>query len=157
MNKNLENRVLLLIAGSGFDKKDLLPFEYYDLGQVDNHLGIASAYQAADIFACPSIEDSGPSMINQSLMCGTPVVSFEMGVALDLILNGKTGYRAKLKDSQDLANGMCSILNMPDAEYEEMANNCRKLALKLYEPTVNINNWLHIINNENGKGNNLIS
>ncbi|MEO7294336.1 MAG: glycosyltransferase, partial [Ginsengibacter sp.] len=146
MNKNLENRVLLLIAGSGFDKKDLLPFDYYDLGQLDNHLGIASAYQAADIFACPSLEDSGPSMINQSIMCGTPVVSFEMGVAIDLILNGKTGYRAKLKDTQNFANGMYSILNMTDAEYKEMANTCRQLALKLYEPSVNINNWLKILN-----------
>ena len=149
-NKNLENAILLLIAGSGFEKlKDLLPFEYHNLGKLDNTHGIASAYQAADIFACPSIEDSGPSMINQSIMCGTPVVSFEMGVALDLVLNGNTGYRAKLKDTQDLANGMYSILNMPDAEYEVMANNCRKLALKLYEPSVNINNWLNIMNSKN--------
>ena len=151
-NPALDNNVLLLVAGNGFDKiKGNLPFSYFNMGMLDSPYGIASAYQAADIFVCPSLEDSGPSMINQSIMCGTPVVSFEMGVALDLVFNGKTGYRAKLKDSKDLAQGMYNILTMPVEEYEIVQNNCRKLALDLFEPTVNIENWLQILNGKNEK------
>jgi glycosyltransferase involved in cell wall biosynthesis len=45
-------------------------------------------------------------MINESIMCGTPVVSFRMGVAEDLIINGETGYIVKLKNIRDLANGI---------------------------------------------------
>jgi len=154
-NFELNNNILLLIAGTGFDKiKDHLPFEYHNMGMLDNSYGIASAYQAADIFVCPSIEDSGPSMINQSIMCGTPVVCFSMGVALDLVFNGKTGYRAKLKDNKDLAQGMYNILSTPACEYEIMQNNCRQLALDLFQPAVNINNWLQILNSKNEKGSN---
>ena len=150
INECLNNGIVLLIAGNGFEKiKDLLPFEYHYLGVLDNNYGIASAYQAADIFVCPSIEDSGPSMINQSIMCGTPVVCFEMGVALDLVFTGKTGYRAILRDSNDLAQGMYNILNMPSNEYEEMSENCRNLAMELYEPSVNINKWVQILNKNN--------
>ena len=150
MDSELKNKIFLLIAGNEFDKiKDYLPFEYHSMGMVDNTYGIASAYQAADIFVCPSIEDSGPTMINQSIMCGTPVVCFEMGVALDLVFNGKTGYCAKLKDSKDLAQGMYNILSLPACEYEIMQNNCRQLALDLFQPAVNINNWIQILNSKN--------
>ncbi|HEY5124202.1 MAG TPA: glycosyltransferase [Ignavibacteria bacterium] len=92
---------MLLIAEREIEAiADSLPFEYLYLGYVDNTFGIASAFQAADVFVCPSIEDSGPIMINQSIMCGTPVVVFEMGVATDLVETGITGFRAKNKDVQ---------------------------------------------------------
>jgi len=90
------------------------------------------------VFLCPSIEDSGPLMINESIMCGTPVVSFDMGVAPDLVHTGKTGYRATLKDSEDLARGIYKLLNLSDTEYAQMSGNCRELGLKLYSPSVQL-------------------
>ena len=135
----LENNVLLLIAGMGIEEiVDSLPFEYHYLGMLDNTYGIASAYQAADVFICPSIEDSGPSMINQSIMCGTPVVSFEMGVSLDLVITGKTGYRAKLKDSNDLAQGLYNVLTLDNNQYTEISVFSRELALDLCSPETQI-------------------
>lgn len=133
----LEKEILLLVAGRGV--KELsghFPFEYLDLGILDNTFGIASAYQASDLFLCPSVEDSGPSMINQSIMAGTPVVSFGMGVAMDLVINGQTGYRAVLKDSHDLAKGMLEILSLSDDEAKKYSDNCRTLGLKYSSPDV---------------------
>lgn len=136
---DLGNNILLLVAGKGFKSiVDLLPFESHYLGYLDNNYGIASAYQVADVFLCPSIEDSGPMMINQSIMCGTPVVSFEMGVSLDLVINGKTGYRGKIKESADMAQGIYNILTMNSDKYKQLSHNCRELALKLYSPDVQI-------------------
>lgn len=87
-------------------------------------------YQAADMFVCPSIEDSGPSMINQSILCGTPVVCFEMGVAADLVHTGITGYRARLRDANDLAQGIQSLLKLSKGEKEKMSEQCRELGLQ---------------------------
>lgn len=143
----MEVDVLLLIAGSNLESiRNYIPFKYNFLGLLDNTYGIASAYQAADVFVCPSIEDSGPTMINQSIMCGTPVVSFEMGVAIDLVINYKTGFRVKLKDSNALARAIFDLLYMNDQDYLEMRNNCRKLALDLYQPAVNSENWTNVLN-----------
>jgi glycosyltransferase involved in cell wall biosynthesis len=114
---------------------------------VNNTYGIASAYQAADVYVCPSIEDSGPMMINQSIMCGTPVVSFEMGVALDLVVTGKTGYRAKLKDTGDMAKGILDILTLDEDNYKIMSVNCRELALKLCSPDVQSEKIENILRN----------
>lgn len=136
-NSDLGNNILLLVAGKGFDALvDLLPFESKYLGYLNNNYGIASAYQVADIFLCPSIEDSGPMMINQSIMSGTPVVSFEMGVAIDLIINGETGYRARIKDSIDMAQGIFNILNLNSDDYNRLSMRCRELAMKLCSPEI---------------------
>lgn len=147
MGTTLENNILLLIAGVNIEEiAGSLPFEYHYLGYVDNTKGIASAYQAADVFVCPSIEDSGPSMINQSIMCGTPVVSFEMGVSPDIVISGKTGYMAKLKDSDDLAQGLFNVLSMSDDQYDKMAKNCRELAVERFSQEVQILQFENILN-----------
>lgn len=131
----LDEKILLLIAGREMEEiESILAFPFHFLGFVNNTTGIASAFQAADLFLCPSIEDSGPSMINQSLMCGTPVVSFEMGVSPDLVKSGQTGYLARLKDSSDMAQGLYDVLSADDRTYERMAKNCRQLAIDLCSP-----------------------
>lgn len=130
------DHLLLLVAGSSDALLNSLPYELRHLGLLANNEQLASAYQAADIFVCPSIEDAGPMMINQSIMTGTPVVSFEMGVALDLVITGETGYRAKLKDSFDLAKGINTILELDNNAFLQMCLNCRELGLKTYHPNV---------------------
>jgi len=149
-NTNLENEIILLIAGSKIKEiTEYLPFDYHFFGMLDNNTGIASAYQAADIFVCPSIEDSGPTMINQSLMCGTPVVCFEMGVGIDFVINGETGFCVKLKDSIALAQAMYDILIMGDSDYLRIKENCRNLALRLFQPDVTISNWIKVLSENN--------
>jgi glycosyltransferase involved in cell wall biosynthesis len=134
---DLGRNILLLVAGKGLDSiAGLIPFESVHLGYLDNKHGIASAYQTADLFLCPSIEDSGPMMINQSIMCGTPVVSFEMGVSVDIVISGETGYRAKLRNSDDLAQGIYNVLKLNSDDYNKLSERCRALALRLYSPEV---------------------
>jgi glycosyltransferase involved in cell wall biosynthesis len=145
-DSQMDRNILLLIAGLEFDDiKKELPFEYHYMGMLDNGPGIASAYQAADVFVCPSIEDSGPMMINQSVMCGTPVVSFETGVSPDLVINGETGYCAQIGNSKELAMGINTILQLNESEAETMKNKCRKLALELIHPEVNLSQWLKVL------------
>jgi glycosyltransferase involved in cell wall biosynthesis len=130
----LENDILLLIAGKGIESiTGSLEFEHKSLGMLHDSKSLAMAYQVADVFICPSIEDAGPTMINQSVMCGTPVVAFEMGVALDLVKTGETGYRAVLRDSTDMAKGINYILSLNKDDYNKMSVNCRQLAMENYD------------------------
>jgi len=68
-------------------------------------------------------------------MCGTPVVSFDMGVAPDLVHTGKTGYRAELKNSADLARGIQAILDLSPEESRNMSESCRQLGIQSCNPT----------------------
>ena len=85
------DRVTLLVAGSEFDKiSERLHFNAVGLGRIAVSR-LPDFYSAADIFVCPSIDDPGPSMVLQSIACGTPVVGFEMGAMLDYVKDKGTG------------------------------------------------------------------
>jgi glycosyltransferase involved in cell wall biosynthesis len=103
------------------------------------------AYQAADVFICPSVEDSGPMMINQSLMCGTPVVAFDTGVAQDLVIYEQTGYRAKLADVQDLAKGIAYVVNRDVSSQVALQSRCRNMALQAYGRVAFTNKLLDLV------------
>ncbi len=126
-----QNGIFLAYAGTE-DSLQQPPFSSKYLGFLDEE-ELVAAYQAADVFVCPSIEDSGPVMINESLMCGTPVVAFDMGVAPDLVHNDLTGYKAELKNSEDMANGISKVLGLSDRDYDNLSENCRRIALEKSE------------------------
>jgi glycosyltransferase involved in cell wall biosynthesis len=122
---------VLLSIGNATDFTSLCAkgFRMINLGFVDGQT-LATAYAAADLFACPSIEDSGPMMINESMMSGTPVVAFRMGVAEDLIEDGITGVIAKNESVADFADGMRRVLLWDDMHMKAARHRCRDVALK---------------------------
>jgi glycosyltransferase involved in cell wall biosynthesis len=127
------NNIHIIIAGQ--DAPELtsqLPFPHKVLGYL-NHNQLASAFQATDIFVSPVIEDSGPMTVIQSLLCGIPVVSFDIGVAQDLVINGQTGYKAVLMDSEGFANGIQSILELDEISYRDIRSNCAKLSIEMFQ------------------------
>ena len=83
LSENRRSEVIVLIAGTK-PKKFKCKFSYYFCGHLNTN-ELIDAYNFADVFLCSSIEDNGPMMINESLMCGTPVVSFDVGISGDLI------------------------------------------------------------------------
>jgi len=121
---------LLVTAGVLADQDLFVDIEHVHIGYLGSDIELASFYQMSDVFVSPAIEDSGPMMINESIMCGTPVVSFNMGVATDLIIENETGYIAELKNSHDLALGIERILNLNNGDYKKMRDNCRNTGIK---------------------------
>ena len=107
-----------------------IKFNHRHIGYLDGDCELAEAYQMATMFVSSSIEDSGPLMINESIMCGTPVVSFDMGVAKDLVINGETGYIAELRNIKDLANGIIKVINLENQKFIKMKKKCREIGLK---------------------------
>jgi len=121
-------QIILVTAGEQLPTVRI-PFQHIYLGYLKTEPELANAYQCADVFACPTVQDSGPVMVNQAIMCGTPVVSFDVGVALDLVHTAETGYRAMLKDSHDLAQGLQTILSLENDAWEKMSGRCRNIGL----------------------------
>jgi glycosyltransferase involved in cell wall biosynthesis len=60
----------------------------------------------SDCVVVPSVEDTAPLVVTEALMCGTPVVSFQVGVAPDLIVQGKNGFLASTCDATGLAEAV---------------------------------------------------
>lgn len=142
---------LILMAGKDvMDAFSNTGIEILQTGYLNDE-NLVKAYQAADFFVSPSVEDSGPLMVNQSIMCGTPVVSFDTGVSMDIVQTYKTGYRAKLFDAADLALGMKYMLSLNQQMLNEMTTNCRTFGIANFSAKVYIDNLIRIF-----KGNTIV-
>jgi glycosyltransferase involved in cell wall biosynthesis len=149
MDEESRKNCFLLITGNDNSEFSNLPIDYKFTGYLKDDLTLALTYQAADVFVCTSIEDTGPMMINESIMCGTPVVSFKMGVTPKLVITGKTGHCAILKDSEDLSKGIRNILSLDKGQYNEMSENCRRLGMELLSPNYQIAQFEQLLENKN--------
>ncbi len=93
-----------------------LPFKVHNLGILSKVEKIAEAYNAADLFVLPSLEDNLPNTIMESLACGTPVLAFKTGGIPEMIEHKKNGYLADYKSAEDLKKGLGFILNHPQSD-----------------------------------------
>lgn len=132
LSKEEQQSVLVLTVGSATDelKKQIL-FDTMHMGFVSYDL-LKKVYACSDVYLSPSVNDAGPMMVNQSLCCGTPVVAFEMGTAIDCIKGQGTGYCAKYKDYTDFAIGIDFIFRQNAEEKYNMRRRCRQYALENY-------------------------
>lgn len=62
------------------------------LGILHDDVALALAYNAADMFICPSREENLPTTILESMACGTPTVAFEIGGIPDMVRHGENGF-----------------------------------------------------------------
>ena len=144
-NKALRDEILIVTAGREQSIETLeIYFDHQHVGFLNGDELLASAYQAADIFVCPSMEDAGPMMVNESVLCGTPVVSFDMGVSRDVVRTNETGYLAKLGSADDMASGLLKMLELDTVDYDLVRKNCREYGLKLFHPNVQVNAFEHL-------------
>lgn len=82
-------------------------------------------------------------MVAQSLACGTPVISFNIGLAIDCVRTGETGYLATLGDTEDLYRGIEYLLRMKRLTYEEMQKKCIEKSKELFSISRTIENFEH--------------
>jgi glycosyltransferase involved in cell wall biosynthesis len=135
---NIEHRTpnieILIFGQAEASDFQLLPFKVNILGRLSDLDTIAHAYSAASVFVIPSLEENLPNTIMESMACGTPVVGFEVGGIPEMIDHLKTGYLAKYKSADDLANGIQYILQ--ESDYQSLCDNSRQKVVDNYSEKV---------------------
>ncbi len=63
-----------------------------NLGKIEDEKLMAIAYNLADVFIIPSLEDNLPNTMIESILCGTPVIGFNSGGISEVIINGENGW-----------------------------------------------------------------
>lgn len=116
-----DNTCVAILGGHSEEIEKLLPLPTYSLGYVNEVKRIVDIYNSSDIFVLPSLEDNLPNTIMEAMACGVPCLGFKVGGIPEMIDHHKNGYVAKLKDADDLANGINWILS--EADYDELSSN----------------------------------
>ncbi len=87
---NLREKIGVIIIGGG-EIRISTQLEMIKLDFVESKAILAEVLNAADYFLSFSRQDLGPTMLIYSMLCGTPAISFNTGIASQLIKNGISG------------------------------------------------------------------
>jgi glycosyltransferase involved in cell wall biosynthesis len=82
-----------------------------EMGEIQDQKMMNIAYSAADLYVIPSLMDNLPNTVLESLLCGTPVISFPIGGLPDMINNEKNGYIADEISVNALTRSLTQFFN----------------------------------------------
>jgi glycosyltransferase involved in cell wall biosynthesis len=134
INEIIEKDVVILMAGYHNNEDEYtktIPYKKVVLDYITDYRLLSLVYQASDVFVCPSLEDGGPMMVAEALACGTPVVGFEMGLLFDdsIIKNGYNGYRVKMRETNEMAERIATVISLSEMDFKVVSNNARGTAI----------------------------
>lgn len=132
MPESLKRSIVLLTLGQADEAfKGSIDIETINLGYVSGDRMKAVALSAADIFIFPTRSDNHPCIVQESLACGTPIVSFNVTGVPELVRHGITGYLAEPENAASFREKIMQLLE-EDQKRAEMKINCRQIALAEY-------------------------
>ena len=147
-DKNFKLKIVFIVIGSysiiNFLKDKNFSFKY--LGAPKNDLELSKIYKQSDFFLNTSIQDGGPMMINEAIMCNLPVISFPTQLASEVI-NRSNGFLIKSNFSQNLTNVLKKISNLNRGQVNQMKNNINKnIFKKKFDREYQFKEFLHFLN-----------
>ncbi|MGN5002998.1 glycosyltransferase [Aeromonas sp. 82P] len=148
-NKKSElDDVVLLSVGDDIDSALISGVEHICIPFIKDKSLYPFIYNLADVFICPSIEDAGPMMINESILSGTPVIAFDVGVARDLILDSYSGFICKDKSVKSLRENIMKFLSLSMSDINFMKERARAIGLQKTTSEVQVKLFTSILDSE---------
>lgn len=107
----------------------------FNVGRIYDEQLLGKLYSAADVVIMPSRQEAFGQVASEAQACGTPAVVFNKGGPIDIVAHKETGYLAKPFDTQDLANGICWVID-EQTKGDHLSQNSRQRAVSLFAPEV---------------------
>lgn len=129
INDLTKEKLNLLVLGNG-EMKEITAFENFTVfhqGYVSSAEVMSNCLNAADVFIYPSKADNLPNVLVESISCGTPCVTFDIGGCSEIIEDGKNGYVIKPFNFDEFAIKVIGLLNNED-KLSTFSSNCIDIA-----------------------------
>jgi glycosyltransferase involved in cell wall biosynthesis len=135
--------VLLLMGEGGNVLANATHLDVRPMGYVGGARLKTMLYAAADLCVLPTFGEGLPNVLLESMACGTPMVSFDVGGVPDLVRPGVTGYLAAPADVDDLRHGILMLLE-DTAGRAAMGQCCRDIAVKEYDTAYEVQRYIEL-------------
>ena len=114
INKSISFNDTCVVVFGGEKKEDSIKknFTIKFFGHVKDKNILNKIYSASDLLAVPSIQEVFGLVAAESLLSGTPVISFKETGVEDIIDHLQNGYLANYLDKVDFANGIDYFLKL---------------------------------------------
>lgn len=142
----LRQKTTLLMVGDDpptWPQRESLQLKMKALGFLSDDRLLAAAYSAADVFVLPTLADNLPNGLIESMACGTPAVTFNVGGCPEVIRHMETGYLASAGSAADLSKGL-QLLLTDNRLRERMALTCRRTAEQEYSLERQVTEYLNL-------------
>ena len=123
--------VILLIGEGGEALARELDIAAMPLGFVSSDRLKVIACSAADVLVHPSRGETFGLVLIESMACGTPIVSYDVGGIPQLVRHGFTGYLAEPENPKQLAEYIVQLLEDATGR-AQLGLQCREIALNEY-------------------------
>ncbi|MEA3460626.1 MAG: glycosyltransferase family 4 protein [Bacteroidota bacterium] len=121
---------IILFGKTGGEVSHMFPMKVHSFDYINSVEDMVELYSIAHMYVISSLQDTFPTTIMESMLCGTPVVGFRTGGIPEMIEHFEDGYLAEHKSATDLAEGIRWILSYdPYAKLTELA---RKAAVRRF-------------------------
>ena len=130
-----ERKFKVLFLGQDAPVFEDIDLPIQPLGLIESNEKIRAAYNSADVFVLPSLEDNFPNTMLEAMSCGTPTIAFRTGGIPEAVIDGFNGRVVPKGDFQQLGESVVSLLDNEELR-TEMGVRCREKALKDYRLNV---------------------
>ena len=124
-------KIGMVIIGEGREKKKLKNLvAEYNLGENIIFEGwqndLISYYKTANVFLSASLYEGYGLTIIEALACGCPVVSADVGIANEMIIDGENGFVCPVNDKNCFTRKILEIMEIPSLK-ERLGVNSKML------------------------------
>ena len=118
LSQKLDSSYQVVLVGVKPDENYTVPDNIIGIEKTANAKEIAQIYTAADVFVNPTLEDNFPMTHIEALACGTPIVTFDTGGAVETV-NENTGIVVPQRDKEKLLAAVKEVCNS-DKDYKTL-------------------------------------
>ena len=95
-------KYFIVLIGSEKQEIEYIKDNFVIMPKTSSIEEMASFYSSLDVFINPTKADNYPTTHLESISCGTPVISFDVGGATEMIKDGETGFSVKYSQVDDI-------------------------------------------------------
>lgn len=112
--KNTENLTFVILGQNNNEKFNLPGINVITPGYINDEQVMRTYYSAADMFIYPTKAESFGLAIAESLACGTPCLTYDLGPLPELVVDGVSGYLFGEGNTIKLADKAAKVINDPE-------------------------------------------
>jgi glycosyltransferase involved in cell wall biosynthesis len=118
--RTFKNEVRIITIGDGELNLKSIVFKHIHFRFISDTKHLIAIYKATDIILSLSLDDFGPGVLLEAMLCGNIPISFDVGFANDIIQSDETGFIVDNYNCIQIANRLEYLINLSFANRLEI-------------------------------------